>query len=81
LNSKETLDFMGICYKLCYKLCYKRGHGASMKHVQHARGKWKVRITVPVELRGIIGASELVESDLPSDVRTAVRNWSTVAAG
>ena len=52
-----------------------------MKYVQHARGKWKVRITVPVELRGIIGASELVESDLPSDVRTAVRNWSTVAAG
>lgn len=73
MNLKETLDFMGICYKLCYKLCYKRGLGASMKYVQHARGKWKVRITVPVELRGIIGASELVESDLPGDAKSRER--------
>lgn len=41
-----------------------------MKYVQQARGKWKVRITVPEELRGIIGARELVESDLPADARS-----------
>jgi len=44
-----------------------------MKYVQHTRGKWKVRVTVPVELRGIIGARELVESDLPSDAKSRER--------
>lgn len=41
-----------------------------MKYVQQVRGKWIVRITVPDELREIIGVRELVEKDLPSDART-----------
>lgn len=41
-----------------------------MKYVQQVRGKWIVRITVPDELRDIIGVRELVEKDLPSDART-----------
>jgi len=41
-----------------------------MKYVQQVRGKWIVRITVPPELRDIIGHRELVESDLPSDAKT-----------
>ncbi|SEC73785.1 hypothetical protein SAMN05519105_3182 [Rhodobacter sp. 24-YEA-8] len=41
-----------------------------MKYVQHDRGKWKVRITVPEELRAILGKRELVESDLPSDAKS-----------
>lgn len=44
-----------------------------MKYVQHARGKWKVRVTVPEELRDIIGARELVESGLPSDAKSRER--------
>jgi hypothetical protein len=38
----------------------------SMKHVQHVRGKWIARVTVPEELREIIGKRELVE-ELPSE--------------
>lgn len=41
-----------------------------MKYVQQVRGKWIVRITVPPELRDIIGHRELVESGLPSDAKT-----------
>ncbi|QCO56297.1 site-specific integrase [Pseudorhodobacter turbinis] len=41
-----------------------------MKYVQQVRGKWIVRVTVPPELRAIIGQRELVERDLPSDTRT-----------
>lgn len=41
-----------------------------MKYVQHDRGKWKVRITVPEELRAILGKRELAESDLPSDAKS-----------
>ena len=41
-----------------------------MKYVQQVRGKWIVRITVPDELREIVGVRELVEKDLPSDART-----------
>ena len=37
-----------------------------MKHVQHVRGKWVARVTVPDDLRDIIGKRELVE-DLPGD--------------
>lgn len=38
-----------------------------MKYVQNVRGKWIVRMTVPEELRAIIGQRELVEIGLPSD--------------
>ena len=37
-----------------------------MKHVQHVRGKWVARVTVPDDLREIIGKRELVE-ELPTD--------------
>lgn len=37
-----------------------------MKHVQHVRGKWVARVTVPEELREIIGKRELIE-ELPSE--------------
>ncbi len=44
-----------------------------MKYVQQIRGKWFVRVTVPEELRSIIGLRELVERDLPSDARARER--------
>lgn len=37
-----------------------------MKHIQHVRGKWIARVTVPEELREIIGKRELIE-ELPSE--------------
>jgi integrase len=37
-----------------------------MKHVQHVRGKWIARVTVPDDLREIIGKRELV-AELPTD--------------
>ena len=40
-----------------------------MKYVQKIRGRWIVRITVPEELRDIIGGRELVAKDLPSDAK------------
>ncbi|MDP3862345.1 MAG: hypothetical protein Q8Q63_12255, partial [Phaeovulum sp.] len=33
------------------------------QYVQNLRGKWLVRISVPAELRNIVGARELVEKD------------------
>lgn len=39
-----------------------------MKHVQHVRGKWVARVTVPDELRTILGKRELVE-ELPGDAK------------
>ncbi|WP_113913131.1 phage integrase SAM-like domain-containing protein [Roseovarius dicentrarchi] len=44
-----------------------------MKYVQQVRGKWIVRLTVPDELRAIIGQRELVEGGLPSDTRARER--------
>lgn len=44
-----------------------------MKHLQHVRGKWIVRVTVPEELREIIGKRELVEYDLPADKKARER--------
>jgi hypothetical protein len=44
-----------------------------MQYVQNLRGKWLVRITVPEELRNIVGARELVEKDPPSDARKRER--------
>lgn len=41
-----------------------------MKYVQNVRGKWIVRMTVPEELRAIIGQRELVEIGLPSDAKS-----------
>ena len=38
-----------------------------MKYVRNVRGRWVVRMTVPEELRAIIGQRELVEIGLPSD--------------
>lgn len=40
-----------------------------MKYVQSVRGKWIVRMTVPDELREILGQRELVEVGLPSEAR------------
>ncbi|WP_411837289.1 site-specific integrase [Paracoccus sp. ME4] len=37
-----------------------------MKYVRQVRGKWTVRITVPKQLRGLIGKRELVATDLSS---------------
>lgn len=44
-----------------------------LKYVQQVKGNWIGRITVPEELRKIIGQRELVERDLPSDKRTRER--------
>lgn len=44
-----------------------------MKHVQKVRGIWVVRVTVPEELRDIIGVRELVERGLPNDTRQRER--------
>ena len=41
-----------------------------MKYVQQVRGRWIVRVTVPEELRDIIGGRELVGKDLPSDAKS-----------
>lgn len=41
-----------------------------MKYVQNVRGRWVVRMTVPEELRAIIGQRELVEIGLPSDAKS-----------
>jgi hypothetical protein len=46
---------------------------AGMKYVQQVKGNWIVRITVPEELRLIIGNRELVERDLPSDEKARER--------
>ncbi|MCA0996296.1 tyrosine-type recombinase/integrase [Alloyangia pacifica] len=52
-----------------------------MKHVQHVRGKWVVRVTVPEELRAILGKRELVENDLPNDSRARERKAIGVING
>lgn len=44
-----------------------------MKHLRQVRGKWIVRVTVPEELREIVGKRELVEYDLPSDAKARER--------
>ncbi len=44
-----------------------------MKHLQHVRGKWVVRVTVPEELREIVGKRELVDYELPSDAKARER--------
>ncbi len=44
-----------------------------MKYVSRERGKWRVRITVPGELRAIVGKRELVESGLPDEPRARER--------
>jgi integrase len=49
-----------VCPKHLYKIRYKQG--CSMKHVQYVRGRYVARITVPEELRAIIGKRELVEN-------------------
>jgi hypothetical protein len=40
---------------------------AGRRYLQPIRGKWVVRVTVPEELRDILGMRKLVETDLPSD--------------
>lgn len=57
---------------MCHKSCYKIGLKAAMKHVQFIRGKWVARITVPPELRRIIGKNEL-RKELPADKKLAER--------
>ena len=52
-----------------------------MKHLQHVRGKWIVRVTVPEELREIIGKRELVEYDLPADEKARERRAVAVING
>ncbi len=44
-----------------------------MRYVQHVRGKWVVRVTVPEDLRDIMGQRELVDADLPADTRKRER--------
>jgi hypothetical protein len=51
-----------------------------MKHVQFSRGRYVVRVTVPEDLRPIIGKRELVEP-LGGDKKTAERNAHGVIAG
>lgn len=43
-----------------------------MKHVQHVRGRWIARVTIPEELRPILGMRELV-APLGTDKRLAER--------
>lgn len=62
-----------ICYKLCYKSHHKAADTSPMKYVQNVRGSWTVRITVPPELRGIIGKRELSENGLPDDAKARER--------
>ena len=52
-----------------------------MKHLQHVRGKWVVRVTVPEELRGIVGKRELVEYDLPQEKKVRERKAIAVING
>ncbi|MBU3033980.1 hypothetical protein [Tritonibacter mobilis] len=52
-----------------------------MKHVQHVRGKWIVRVTIPEELRPILRKRELVEKDLPSDPRARERKAVGIISG
>lgn len=52
-----------------------------MKYLQHVRGKWIVRVTVPQELREIIGKRELVENDLPADKKARERKAVAVING
>lgn len=51
-----------------------------MKHVQFSRGRYVVRVTVPEDLRPIIGKRELVEP-LGGDKKTAERKAHGVIAG
>lgn len=51
-----------------------------MKHVQHVRGKWVARMTVPEELRAILGKRELVEP-LGGDKKQAERRALAVLNG
>ncbi|MFN3662479.1 hypothetical protein [Yoonia sp.] len=44
-----------------------------MKYVQHVRKEWRLRITVPSELRAIVGCRELVARNLPQDMRSRKR--------
>ncbi|MCV0394316.1 MAG: site-specific integrase [Rhizobiaceae bacterium] len=69
-----------FCYKTCYKVCYKRRVGPAMKYVSFARGRYAVRVTVPPELRAIVGKRELVEP-LGADKREAERRAHGVIAG
>ena len=48
-----------------------------MKHVQHVRGRYVARMTVPVELRPIVGMRELV-APLGSDKKQAERQANAV---
>lgn len=51
-----------------------------MKNVQLARGRWVARLTVPEELRPIIGKRELV-AELPSEIRARERMALAVLNG
>lgn len=51
-----------------------------MKHVQHVRGKWVARMTVPEDLRDILGKRELVEH-LGGDKKQAERRALAVLNG
>lgn len=51
-----------------------------MKNVQHVRGKWVARVTVPDELRPFIGKRELVE-ELPSEAKARERRALAVLNG
>jgi hypothetical protein len=44
-----------------------------MKHVQKVRGIWVIRVTIPEELRDIIGVREFVERGLPNETRQRER--------
>ncbi|WP_145107190.1 hypothetical protein, partial [Cereibacter sediminicola] len=51
-----------------------------MKNVQMVRGKWRARLTVPEELRGLVGKRELV-ADLPGDKNDRDRRALAVLNG
>jgi integrase len=50
----------------------QKGLASTMKYVNFQRGRYVVRVTVPLELRGIIGKRELV-APLDADKRSAER--------
>ena len=77
LKLLSALLLKGFCYNFCYNTCYKQGEAEGMKHVQHVRGKWVARVTVPDELRDIIGKRELVE-ELPGDAKSRERQAHAV---
>ncbi|MCB1334940.1 MAG: site-specific integrase, partial [Roseivivax sp.] len=76
----KALVFKGFRPKICYKFCYKTAGFWAMKHVNFIRGKYVARMTVPEDLREIVGKRELVEP-LGGDKKASERRALAVLNG